>query len=184
MLGEVIGKSEEDVAALTTANFYRLFDRAKHAHALTGLQRDGFPVTIIGCGVVGGVPRVGMGWGACDPQNPKNRRRRCSILVEGSARWAKTSVLIDTSPDLREQLLDAEVMKLDAVLFTHEHADHTHGIDDLRPLVIKMRRRIPIYADRMTSEMLLTRFSYCFQAPPGSQYPPILSRIRLLPDAW
>jgi phosphoribosyl 1,2-cyclic phosphate phosphodiesterase len=132
-------------------------------------------VTILGCGSSGGVPRVGMGWGACDPKNSKNRRRRCSILVERLGPLGKTSVLIDTSPDLREQLLDADVMKLDAVFFTHEHADHTHGIDDLRPLVIKMRRRIPIYADRMTSEMLLTRFSYCFQAPPGSQYPPILS---------
>jgi phosphoribosyl 1,2-cyclic phosphate phosphodiesterase len=131
-------------------------------------------VTILGCGSSGGVPRVGVGWGACNPKNPKNRRRRCSILVERTASAGTTTVLVDTSPDLREQLLDADVKKLDGVLYTHEHADHAHGIDDLRPLVIKMRRRIPIYADRMTSEMLLTRFSYCFQSPPGSQYPPIL----------
>ncbi|HYI90526.1 MAG TPA: MBL fold metallo-hydrolase, partial [Beijerinckiaceae bacterium] len=95
-------------------------------------------VTILGCGSSGGVPRVGSGWGACDPANPKNRRRRCSILVERTGQAGTTTVLVDTSPDLREQLLDADVRRLDAVLFTHEHADHTHGIDDLRPLAIHM----------------------------------------------
>jgi phosphoribosyl 1,2-cyclic phosphate phosphodiesterase len=131
-------------------------------------------VTILGCGSSGGVPRVGVGWGACDPANPKNRRRRCSILVERRGPHGATSVLVDTSPDLREQLLDAGVTKLDAVLYTHEHADHMHGIDDLRPLVIKMRRRMQVYADRVTGELLLNRFGYCFQAPAGSSYPPIL----------
>lgn len=132
-------------------------------------------ITILGCGSSGGVPRVGSGWGACNPRNPKNRRRRCSILVERQGPDGTTSVLVDTSPDLREQLLDAEVHRLDAVLFTHEHADHTHGIDDLRPLVISMRRKMPIFADRATSELLLARFSYCFMTPPGSSYPPILN---------
>lgn len=136
-------------------------------------------LTILGCGSSGGVPRVGSGWGACDPANPKNRRRRCSVLVEHVTGDATTSVLIDTSPDLREQLLDANVTRLDAVLFTHLHADHTHGIDDLRPLVISMRRRIPIYADRVTSELLLMRFGYCFETPAGSGYPPILEAHRL-----
>jgi phosphoribosyl 1,2-cyclic phosphate phosphodiesterase len=136
-------------------------------------------LTILGCGSSGGVPRVGSGWGACDPSNPKNRRRRCSILVERTGPDGTTSVLVDTSPDLREQLLDADVRHLDAVLFTHEHADHTHGIDDLRPLVIAMRRRIPVYASRMTSELLLIRFGYCFETPPGSGYPPILEAHRL-----
>jgi len=131
-------------------------------------------ITILGCGSSGGVPRVGSGWGACDPSNPKNRRRRCSILVERVEHNQRTSVLVDTSPDLREQLLDAEVRRLDAVLFTHEHADHTHGIDDLRPLVIAMRRRMPIYADAATQTMLSLRFGYCFETPPGSSYPPIL----------
>lgn len=131
-------------------------------------------VTILGCGSSGGVPRVGAGWGACDPNNSKNRRRRCSILVEQKVDDRTTTILVDTSPDLREQLLDAGVKRLDAVLYTHEHADHTHGIDDLRPLAIGMRRRIPIYADRMTSEVLMGRFAYCFAMPPGSSYPPIL----------
>ena len=136
-------------------------------------------VTILGCGSSGGVPRVGSGWGACDPANPKNRRRRCSILVERTGEAGTTTVLVDTSPDLREQLLDADVRRLDAVLFTHEHADHTHGIDDLRPLAIHMRRRIPIYADHVTGEMLGVRFGYCFRTPAGSDYPPILTEHRI-----
>ena len=136
-------------------------------------------VTILGCGSSGGVPRVGSGWGACDPFNPKNRRRRCSILVERAGPEGTTSVLVDTSPDLREQLLDAGVTRLDAVLFTHDHADHTHGIDDLRPLVIHMRRRIPVHADAATSRVLHERFGYCFKTPPGSEYPPIVDEHRI-----
>jgi phosphoribosyl 1,2-cyclic phosphate phosphodiesterase len=137
-------------------------------------------LTILGCGSSGGVPRVGSGWGACDPRNPKNRRRRCSILVERAGEGGTTIVLVDTSPDLREQLLSADVRRLDAVLFTHEHADHVHGIDDLRPLVIHMRRRMPVYADHVTGELLASRFGYCFHAPPGSDYPPILQERRLV----
>ena len=129
---------------------------------------------ILGCGSSGGVPRVGYGWGACDPADPRNRRRRCSILAERREAGGTTRVLVDTSPDLREQLLDAEVQRLDAVLFTHAHADHTHGIDDLRPLVIQMRARIPVYADAITRALLTARFGYCFETPPGSAYPPIL----------
>lgn len=129
--------------------------------------------TILGCGSSGGVPRVGSGWGACDPAEPRNRRRRCSLLVERQNADGTTVVLVDTSPDLREQLLDAEIRRLDAVLVTHEHADHTHGIDDLRPMAIHMRRRVPVYADAKTSAMLAERFGYCFRTPPGSQYPPI-----------
>ena len=104
-------------------------------------------VTILGCGSSGGVPRVGQGWGKCNPNNPKNRRRRCSILVTKEASGAATQVLVDTGPDLREQLISADIRRLDAVLYTHPHADHTHGIDDLRGLVIltvqevKLRRR-------------------------------------------
>ena len=138
---------------------------------------------ILGCGSSGGVPRVGSGWGACDPQNPKNRRRRCSLLVERREGRGATTVLVDTSPDLREQLIDAQVDRLDAVLFTHAHADHTHGIDDLRPLVIQMRRRIPVYADVLTRELLEMRFGYCFTQAPGSAYPPILEMNALAPDA-
>lgn len=135
--------------------------------------------TILGCGSSGGVPRVGMGWGACDPSEPKNRRRRCSMLVERSGTDGTTSVLVDTSPDLREQLLGADVRRLDGVLITHEHADHIHGIDDLRPLVIAMRRRIRLFADDRTSRLLNERFGYCFRSPPGSQYPPLVDEGRI-----
>jgi phosphoribosyl 1,2-cyclic phosphate phosphodiesterase len=139
-------------------------------------------VTILGCGSSGGVPRPALGWGACDPKNPKNRRRRCSLLVERRNREGGcTRVLIDTSPDLREQLLDAEVDWLDAVLFTHEHADHTHGIDDLRSLVIHRHRRLDVYLDEPTSNVIRRRFEYCFVTPPGSSYPPILNEHRLVP---
>jgi len=137
--------------------------------------------TILGCGSSGGVPRPGTGWGACDPANPKNRRRRCSLLVERRGPGGVTRVLIDTGPDLREQLLDADAHWLDAVLYTHEHADHTHGIDDLRGLYLRARRRIQVYADDATSRMLMTRFSYCFVQPPGSDYPPILTMHGITP---
>lgn len=135
-------------------------------------------VTILGCGSSGGVPRVGQGWGACDPAEPRNRRLRCSILVVRHGPQGTTRVLVDTSPDLRQQLLAADVGALDAVLFTHAHADHTHGIDDLRPLAIEHRRRIDIYADDDTLNALHKRFGYCFQTPPGSGYPPILNAHR------
>jgi phosphoribosyl 1,2-cyclic phosphate phosphodiesterase len=137
--------------------------------------------TVLGCGSSGGVPRVAVGWGECDPSDPRNRRRRCSALVERVGPEGTTSVLVDTSPDLRDQLLEADVRRLDAVLITHEHADHTHGIDDLRPLVIAMRRRMPVYMDRVTAELLMARFSYCFKSPPGSQYPPILTAHGMVP---
>jgi phosphoribosyl 1,2-cyclic phosphate phosphodiesterase len=136
--------------------------------------------TILGCGSSGGVPRPAIGWGDCDPANPKNRRRRCSLLVERqSASGGRTRVLVDTSPDLREQLLGAEVDWLDGVLFTHEHADHTHGIDDLRGLFLRHRRRIDAYLDEPTYRVLYFRFGYCFVTPPGSTYPPILNEHRI-----
>jgi phosphoribosyl 1,2-cyclic phosphate phosphodiesterase len=135
--------------------------------------------TILGCGSSGGVPRPALGWGACDPTNPRNRRRRTSLLVERRDGDGVTRILVDTSPDLREQLLDAEVDGLDAVLYTHEHADHTHGVDDLRALYIKQRRPIDVYLDDYTSKSMHTRFDYCFRAPPGSEYPPIVSEHRL-----
>lgn len=138
-------------------------------------------VTILGCGFSGGVPRPGLGWGACNPNNPKNRRRRCSILVDRTAPdGSQTRVLVDTSPDLREQLLDAGVNRLDGVLYTHEHADHTHGIDDLRGLFIKHGRRVDIYVDEPTSRVLMYRFGYCFVTPPDSDYPPILNEHRIV----
>jgi phosphoribosyl 1,2-cyclic phosphate phosphodiesterase len=136
-------------------------------------------VRILGCGSSGGVPRVGSGWGACDPKNPKNRRRRCSMLVERQGPDGVTRILVDTTPDLREQLLDADIRHVDAVWITHEHADHTHGIDDLRPLVIHQRRRMPVYMDSETSARMRTKFGYVFETPPGSSYPPILDEHRL-----
>jgi phosphoribosyl 1,2-cyclic phosphate phosphodiesterase len=140
----------------------------------------GLSFTILGCGSSMGVPRVALGWGACDPNNPKNRRRRCSLLVERAGPEGHTRVLVDCSPDLREQLIEAEVDWLDGVLITHEHADHTHGIDDLRPLFIRKRRRVDIYVDAATSEIMRARFSYCFASPRGSEYPPIISEHRLV----
>lgn len=131
-------------------------------------------VTILGCGSSSGVPRPALGWGACDPANPKNRRRRCSILVERKSDRGITRVLIDTSPDLREQLIDANVDHLDAVFMTHEHADQLHGMDDLRSVVLHMRARIPVYMNQVTARDVIQRFGYCFSAPPGSDYPPIL----------
>ncbi len=135
--------------------------------------------TILGCGSSGGVPRPALGWGACDPKNPKNRRRRTSLLVEKLAGAGVTRILVDTAPDLREQLLDAEVDALDGVLYTHEHADHTHGVDDLRALFIKQRRPIDVWLDAYTSQSMHTRFGYCFAAPPGSEYPAIAKEHRL-----
>ena len=129
--------------------------------------------TILGCGSSGGVPRLGNRWGDCDPANPRNRRRRCSLLVERPGAGGTTQVLIDTGPDLVPQLLDAGVATLDAVVYTHAHADHIHGIDDLRQLAYNGGRRIPVWADMPTSESLLDRFGYVFETPPGSYYPPV-----------
>ena len=137
--------------------------------------------TILGCGSSGGVPRPALGWGVCDPSNPKNRRRRTSLLVERRGAAGVTRVLVDTSPDLREQLLDAEVERLDAVLYTHEHADHTHGIDDLRGLFIRHRQPVDVYMDENTSKTMHDRFGYCFRSPPGSEYPPIVAEHRIAP---
>ena len=136
-------------------------------------------LTILGCGSSAGVPRIGGDWGACDPANPKNRRRRCSVLLEKSSTQGHTRVLIDTSPDMREQMLSAAVPALDAVWYTHEHADHTHGIDELRAFYLIQRRPIPVHADVMTAAMLGQRFAYCFSQPAGSDYPPIAVMLPL-----
>jgi phosphoribosyl 1,2-cyclic phosphate phosphodiesterase len=137
--------------------------------------------TILGCGSSMGVPRPALGWGACDPNNPRNRRRRTSLLIERQGPKGRTRVLVDTSPDLREQLLDADVDWLDGVLITHEHADHIHGIDDLRPLFVRKRRRVDVYLTGPVSELLRVRFGYCFEQPPGSEYPPMAIDHRLTP---
>jgi len=139
-------------------------------------------ITILGCGSSGGVPRLGGHWGACDPTNPRNNRRRCSILVQRLSDSGTTSVLIDTSPDMRSQLLDADIGQLDAVLYTHSHADHVHGLDDLRMIVINMRKRLAVWADTPTRQALLDRFGYVFIQPPGSSYPPILEMNHIQGD--
>jgi len=131
-------------------------------------------LTILGCGSSAGVPRPALGWGACDPTTPRNRRLRCSLMAERTSEQGLTRIIIDTSPDLREQLISANVDHIDAVFLTHEHADQTHGIDDLRSVVIHQRKRIPVYLNKSTADHILLRFSYCFVSPPGSDYPPIL----------
>jgi phosphoribosyl 1,2-cyclic phosphate phosphodiesterase len=130
-------------------------------------------VTILGCGPSAGVPMIGGIWGACDPANPKNRRSRPSVLVEA----ASMTILIDTSPDLREQLLRAGARRIDAVLYTHDHADHVHGIDDLRTIYRLMdRRQIPAYADAATMASIVRRFGYVFEGHGDGEalYRPIL----------
>jgi phosphoribosyl 1,2-cyclic phosphate phosphodiesterase len=137
-------------------------------------------VTILGCGSSGGVPRPDGDWGACDSDNPKNRRRRCSILIEYAETQGlfdsdqRTVSVIDTSPDFREQMLSAGVKRLDAVVFTHDHADQTHGIDDLRPYVLRARKRMPVWMIPETAASLTSRFKYVFESKPGSPYPSIL----------
>lgn len=139
--------------------------------------------TILGCGSSGGVPRIGGHWGDCDPGNPRNRRTRCSMLVERTSAEGVTRVLIDTSPDMREQLLRAGVGTLDAVVYTHSHADHVHGLDDLRQVTFNTRKRLPVWADSDTQEALLGRFGYAFVQPPDSNYPAICD-LRAIHDRF
>ncbi|MFQ5764369.1 MAG: MBL fold metallo-hydrolase, partial [Rhodospirillales bacterium] len=130
--------------------------------------------TILGSGPSSGIPTIAEGWGACDPENPRNRRLRPSILVENGA----TRVLVDTSPDLRQQLLDANVNRLDAVLYTHGHADHLHGVDDLRGVNRAMNAPLDVYADASTLKQLETRFAYATRPlPPDAEvyFKPVLN---------
>jgi phosphoribosyl 1,2-cyclic phosphate phosphodiesterase len=143
---------------------------------------DTLRVTVLGSGSSGGVPRIGPAgpnWGACDPTNPKNRRRRCALLVQRIGPEGQTNVLIDAGPDLRAQLIDVRVGILDAVIFTHDHADHVHGIDDLRMVVFNRRSRLPAWMNEATARKVLARFDYVFETPPGSSYPPILDPHRI-----
>ena len=130
---------------------------------------------ILGCGTSSGVPRIGNDWGDCDPSEPKNRRRRVSVLVEHQG----SRVLVDTGPDLREQLLDAAVTDLDAVIWTHDHADHCHGIDDLRQVYHFRRAPVAGYARPATLESLRARFGYIFEGKGGY---PCVADGHLLPD--
>jgi len=135
---------------------------------------------ILGCGSSGGVPRLGGddgagNWGTCDPSNPRNRRSRCSLLLRQKGEEGETLLLVDTSPDMRQQLLDARVTKLDGVLITHAHADQLHGMDDLRVLTMISHRRIDVWSDRNTMSQVVRKFDYCFVQPSGSDYPAILN---------
>lgn len=132
-------------------------------------------VRVLGCGTSSGVPRIGNDWGACDPAEPKNRRRRVSILVEHE----DTRILVDTGPDLREQLLDADIRDVTAVIWTHDHADHCHGIDDLRQIYHARGTPLPGYARQETMDTLRRRFGYIFEG--RGEYPPVAS-ANVLPD--
>lgn len=140
--------------------------------------------TILGCGSSGGVPRLNGDWGECDPSNPKNYRKRCSLLVEAAVSieafeaGETTNILVDTSPDLRAQMLMTGTKRLDAVLITHDHADQTHGIDDLRPFVYTARRRMPVWMSGATRRSLETRFEYAFKGK-GPHYHSILEAVAL-----
>lgn len=135
--------------------------------------------TLLGTGSSGGVPRIGNLWGACDPDNPKNRRRRCSMLIERLNDEGKTSVLIDTGPDMREQLLSAKVTYLDAVLLTHSHADHIFGLDDLRQLAVTHKERVNVHMDESTAAKVMPAFAYCFRQAEDSSYPAICREHRI-----
>lgn len=141
---------------------------------------DQLRVTILGSGSSGGVPRGDGDWGDCDPAQPRNRRTRCSLLAERLSSEGQTNVLIDTSPDLRQQMLANDVKTVDAVLYTHDHADQTHGIDDLRVFAMRARRRIPAWMDPATHAALTGRFCYIFETIQG--YPAILDAMALPPD--
>jgi len=136
---------------------------------------DRLRFTLLGCGSSPGTPRITGDWGNCDPADPRNRRTRAAALVEKIAgHGGITRVVIDTGPDFREQMLAAGIRRLDAALYTHAHADHIHGIDDLRGYVLEQRRLMDVYADGPTMQRLKEGFGYCFETPPGSSYPPIL----------
>lgn len=131
--------------------------------------------TILGCGSSGGVPRSDGNFGDCDPNEIKNTRLRCSLLVEKiNKNGEKTTILIDTSPDLRQQLLKANVKNIDAILFTHDHADQTHGIDDIRPIVYSNQKLINSYLEPFTAKSLIHRFGYIFKGYESNNYPPLL----------
>ena len=118
------------------------------------MKKSIYKFTILGCGSSGGVPRIGNDWGKCDPKNPKNFRSRCSLLVQKQNENGITNLLIDSGPDMRTQLLKAKIAKLDGVIYTHFHADHINGIDDLRMVAINVKDLIPVWADKKTSKKL------------------------------
>ena len=179
MGAEIFNLSYEDFAEQLERNFDKLFSKAK----TIGQMRDGgfilyyFRLWIIRWSTSS---RWSIGVTVI-PQTDKNQRSRCSLLVELASTEGTTRVLIDTSPDMRSQLLKANVGKLDGVVYTHEHADHVHGIDDLRMIFFNMRRRINVWADKKPKKRFIKKFGYTFIQAEGSPYPPILENVY---DKW
>lgn len=138
--------------------------------------------TLLGCSSSPGVPRINGDWGACDPNEPRNRRSRASFLIEQFGEdGGVTTIVVDTGPDFRSQMIRAGVTRIDSVIYTHAHADHLHGIDDIRGFTMTQRRQIPILADPETMERIRQGFGYCLETPAGSNYPPIVTG-RLIKD--
>ena len=136
---------------------------------------DRLRLIITGCGSSPGTPRIMGDWGNCDPSNPKNHRLRAGAVVERISAGGVTRVAIDTGPDFRQQMRNAGAEHLDGVVYTHAHADHIHGIDDLRGYFLAQRRRVDVFADGPTLGRMREAFGYCFETPPGSSYPPIVT---------
>lgn len=130
-------------------------------------------IRILGCGTSTGVPKIGNDWGRCDPHEPRNRRTRSSIVLDSGGE----TLLVDCGPDLRQQLLDADIGRIDALIVTHDHADHCHGIDDLRPLAQALGKPVPLYARRHDLELLQGRFAYAFAQ--AGIYPPVVEPLAL-----
>jgi phosphoribosyl 1,2-cyclic phosphate phosphodiesterase len=133
-------------------------------------------VRILGCGTSTGVPRIGNDWGECDPGEPRNRRTRSSILIESG----DERLLVDCGPDLREQLLAADLVEIDRVVVTHDHADHCHGIDDLRQVAQHLGRPVPLHARGDTLRRLQSRFAYAFEGL--KLYPPVIEAVEVVGD--
>ena len=154
-------------------------------------MHDSLTLTLMGTGSSGGVPRVGNVWGNCDPDEPRNRRRRCSLLIEregeklddeGHERpLTRTTVVVDTGADLREQLLSSNVKSIEGVVLTHSHADHIFGLDDLRQMAVNLRRPIDVWIDDFTRTQVMAAFGYCFVQAPGSSYPAFCTEHTLTP---
>ncbi|MDC0434421.1 MBL fold metallo-hydrolase [bacterium] len=154
-------------------------------------MHDFLTLTLMGTGSSGGVPRVGNVWGNCDPDEPRNRRRRCSLLIEREAEKLedelqenltnRTTVVIDTGADLREQLLTSDVKSIEGVVLTHSHADHIFGLDDLRQMAVNLRRPIDVWIDDATRTQVMAAFGYCFLQAPGSSYPAFCTEHTLTP---
>lgn len=151
-------------------------------------MQEPLTLTLMGTGSSGGVPRVGNQWGNCDPAEPRNRRRRCSLLIEkarqsSNSSNSKTTIVVDTGADFREQILSANVKSIDGVLLTHSHADHIFGLDDLRQMALLLKRPIDVWMDQATRSQVMAAFAYCFHQAKGSSYPSFCTEQALEPHS-